>query len=135
MLADGLAAAIRLRSEGCLARANGHLRASGPCPSLVVRRSPDVRISLPHHRLLSGALQLPPVHATPVRAPASSRRDGTRIVLAAIAALMGMVWAAQGLGAPIGGSFMIGDPFWIWAGIALIVAAIGYAAWPRLRRR
>jgi hypothetical protein len=67
--------------------------------------------------------------------PISPRRDRTRFVLAAIAALVGLVWAAQGLGAPIGRSFMIGDPFWTWAGLALVLAAVGYAAWPRLRRR
>jgi hypothetical protein len=67
--------------------------------------------------------------------PSSPRHDRTRFVLAAIAALVGLVWALQGLGAPIGGSFMIGDPFWILAGVALMVAAAAYAVWPRLRRR
>jgi ABC-type multidrug transport system permease subunit len=57
------------------------------------------------------------------------------LVIAVVAALVGLVWLAQGLGAPIGGSFMIGDPFWAWAGLALMLAAAGYAAWPRLRRR
>jgi hypothetical protein len=53
-----------------------------------------------------------------------------------VAALVGLVWIAQGLGVPIGrGSFMIGDPFWSWAGAGLVVVAAGYAAWPRLRRR
>lgn len=61
--------------------------------------------------------------------------DRTRYVIAAIAVLVGLVWALQGMGAPIGGSFMIGDPFWILAGLALIAAALAYAAWPRLRRR
>jgi hypothetical protein len=70
-----------------------------------------------------------------VDAPGSPRRDRTRFVLAAIAALVGLVWALQGLGAPIGGSFMIGDPFWTWAGLALVAAAGAYAVWPRLRRR
>jgi hypothetical protein len=60
--------------------------------------------------------------------------DRTRYVIAAIAALVGLVWALQGLGAPIGGSFMIGDPFWILAGVALVAAALAYAAWPKLRR-
>ncbi len=75
------------------------------------------------------------MHPTPVTSPLRPRLDRTRFVLAAIAALVGLVWAAQGLGAPIGGSFMIGDPFWILAGFALMAAAAGYAAWPRLRRR
>ena len=61
--------------------------------------------------------------------------DRTRYVIAAIAGLVGLVWALQGMGAPIGGSFMIGDPFWTLAGVALVAAAFAYAAWPRLRRR
>jgi hypothetical protein len=61
--------------------------------------------------------------------------DRTRYVVAAIGAFVGLVWALQGMGAPIGGSFMIGDPFWILAGLALIAAALAYAALPRLRRR
>ena len=60
--------------------------------------------------------------------------DRSRYVIAAIAALVGFVWALQGMGAPIGGSFMIGDPFWILAGLALVGVAVAYAAWPRLRR-
>jgi hypothetical protein len=55
--------------------------------------------------------------------------------VATIAGLVGLVWMLQGLGAPIGRSFMIGDPLWIVAGVALMVAATTYAAWPRLRRR
>lgn len=60
--------------------------------------------------------------------------DRTRYVIAGIAALVGLVWALQGMGAPIGESFMIGDPFWILAGAALVAGALVYAAWPRLRR-
>lgn len=71
----------------------------------------------------------------PVADPGTPRTDRTRFVLAAIAALVGAVWALQGLGAPIGGSFMIGDPFWTVAGLALVAAAAFYAAWPRFRRR
>jgi hypothetical protein len=61
--------------------------------------------------------------------------DRTRYVIAAIAGLVGLVWALQGMGAPIGRSFMIGDPVWLFAGVALVVAALAYAAWPRLWRR
>ena len=61
--------------------------------------------------------------------------DRTRYVIAAIGGLVGLVWALQGMGAPIGRSFMISDPFWLLAGVALVAAALAYAAWPRLRRR
>lgn len=76
------------------------------------------------------------MHPTPVGSDRSPRRDRTRFVVAAVAALVGFVWVLQGLGVPIGrGSFMIGDTFWTYAGAALVVVAIAYAAWPRLRRR
>ena len=76
------------------------------------------------------------MHATTVKGPISPRRDRTRLVVATVAGLVGLVWVLQGLGVPIGrGSFMIGDVFWSWAGLALIAVALGYAAWPRLRRR
>lgn len=60
--------------------------------------------------------------------------DRTRIVVAVVVALVGLVWVAQGLGVPIGGSFMVGDTFWAYAGAALVAVAIACAAWPRLRR-
>lgn len=62
-------------------------------------------------------------------------KDRNRLVAALVVALVGLVWVLQGLGAPIGGGFMVGDPFWAVAGAALIAVAAGYAAWPRLRRR
>ena len=55
--------------------------------------------------------------------------------MAAVLALTGLVWVAQGLGAPIAGSFMVGDRSWTYAGAALIAVAAGIVAWPRLRRR
>jgi hypothetical protein len=67
--------------------------------------------------------------------PETTRRpDRTRRLLAAVAALTGLIWVAQGLGVPIGGGFMIGDRFWAYAGLVLIAVAAGVAAWPRLRR-
>jgi len=69
-----------------------------------------------------------------VGASGSARGDRTRYVVAAIAALVGLVWALQGAGA-LPGSFMTGDPLWLWLGLALVVAAVTYGAWPRLRRR
>ena len=60
--------------------------------------------------------------------------DRTRLIVALLIAAVGAVWAMQGLGVPIGGGFMVGNPMWIWIGIGLIVAAVAYGAWPRFRR-
>jgi hypothetical protein len=65
----------------------------------------------------------------------TTRPDRTRLIIAAVVTLVGLVWVAQGLGAPIGGGFMVGDLFWTFAGLVLVALAISYAAWPRLRRR
>ena len=59
-------------------------------------------------------------------------RDRTRLVIAAAFGLAGLVWLFQGLGY-LPGSFMTGDRFWAFAGAALLVAAVVYGAWPRLR--
>ncbi len=59
------------------------------------------------------------------------RRSG--IVGAVIVALVGIIWIAQGLGAPIGGSFMVGDLRWSVAGLVLVAVA-GLLAWRRLSR-
>jgi hypothetical protein len=64
----------------------------------------------------------------------SSRPDRARIVLATVAALVGLVWVLQGVGV-LPGSFMSGDALWAVIGAALIASAAGYAAWPSLRRR
>ena len=68
------------------------------------------------------------MHATTVN-------DRTRVLVAIVVALVGAVWIAQGLGVPIGGGFMVGDMFWAYAGIALMIGAALYAWRPRLRRR
>lgn len=46
----------------------------------------------------------------------------SRLVLAALFALVGVVWIGQGIGA-IGGSAMTGSPFWAVVGAVLIVVA------------
>jgi hypothetical protein len=56
------------------------------------------------------------------------------IVAAVIVALVGVVWIAQGLGAPIGGGFMVGDLRWSAAGLVLVALA-GVLAWRRVGRR
>lgn len=62
-----------------------------------------------------------------------SRPPRTGFVAAIVIGLVGVVWIAQGLGAPIGGSFMIGDLRWSAAGIGLVGIA-GLLAWRRLHR-
>ncbi len=57
----------------------------------------------------------------PRRAPRIS------LLIWAVIALTGLVWIAQGLGAPIGGSFMIGDPFWAVAGAVVVAVAAAMA--------
>jgi hypothetical protein len=62
------------------------------------------------------------------------RPNATLVALAALAALSGAVFALQGLGAPIGRSFMIGDLRWTLIGLALLVGA-ALLTWRELRRR
>ncbi|HYN69904.1 MAG TPA: hypothetical protein VEX41_06825 [Candidatus Eisenbacteria bacterium] len=51
--------------------------------------------------------------------------DPIRLIAAAFIGLTGVIFIAQGLGAPIGRSFMIGDMRWTAIGIVLVgVAAI-----------
>ena len=49
-------------------------------------------------------------------------------MVAAVVALTGLVWTLQGLGAPIGRSFMVGDLRWTAAGLVLLALAAIYAA-------
>jgi hypothetical protein len=60
-------------------------------------------------------------------------QDRTALAIAAVAALTGLVWIAQGLGVPIGGSFMIGDLRWTAIGLGVVAVAAVFA-WRRLRR-
>jgi hypothetical protein len=61
--------------------------------------------------------------------------ERTRFLVAGVVAAVGLVWIAQGLGVPIGGGFMVGDMTWAWVGGTLVLGALAYGAWPRLRRR
>jgi hypothetical protein len=54
--------------------------------------------------------------------------------MAAVIALVGLVFVAQGLGAPIGHSFMIGDLRWTAIGLAMLAGAALYA-WRTRRQR
>lgn len=47
----------------------------------------------------------------------------SRLVLAALFALVGLVWIGQGMGL-IGGSGMTGNPFWAIVGAVLLVVAV-----------
>ena len=58
----------------------------------------------------------------------------TRWAVIAVMVLVGLVWIGQGVGLLQGSSFMVGDPFWAFAGLALVVAGAALAA-VILRRR
>ena len=51
----------------------------------------------------------------------------SRLVIALLVALVGLVWVAQGTGI-IGGSAMSGSSFWAIVGLVLLVAAAVIAA-------
>jgi hypothetical protein len=59
----------------------------------------------------------------------------SRLFLAALLALVGIVWIGQGVGL-IGGSFMTGSAFWavVGAGLLVVAAAVVGLEW-RARRR
>ena len=153
MLADRLAAAVvlALRSVSVRGRWRTAVGLStalvAGVPRLVVlARAPVVvsRCSLlgssglhgsvRHQCLLSGTRSSLAVHPTLVASTGSPRGGGTRFVLAAIAALVGLIFVLQGTGI-LPGSIMSGDPFWAFVGLALIAAALAYVALPRVRRR
>ena len=46
---------------------------------------------------------------------------------------IGLVWTLQGAGI-LGFSLMTGSRFWLWAGVAFLVAGLGLAGWSLLRR-
>jgi hypothetical protein len=54
-----------------------------------------------------------------------------RLIVAVVLGLVGLVWVGQGLGL-IGGSPMTDEPFWAWAGAALLVIA-AVVAWSNRR--
>jgi hypothetical protein len=56
----------------------------------------------------------------------------TRLVLALVFALVGLVWLGQGLGV-IPGSFMSGSLFWAAVGAVLLVLAVVIVAAERRR--
>ncbi len=58
-----------------------------------------------------------------------------RIILAAVAATVGLIWIGQGLGLLRGSSFMVDDRGWAVAGIALVVVAAALAVSASRARR
>jgi hypothetical protein len=58
----------------------------------------------------------------------------TRWAVIAVVVLVGIVWIGQGTGLLKGSSFMVGDPFWAFAGLVLVVAG-GVLTALTLRRR
>ena len=64
----------------------------------------------------------------------SSGRSPALLGLAIVLAIVGGAVGLQGLGVPIGSSFMIGDLRWTAIGIVLLAVAAAIAWW-RLRAR
>jgi hypothetical protein len=58
----------------------------------------------------------------------------TRLVLAAVFALVGLVWLGQGLGL-IAGSLMTGSLFWAVVGAVLVAGAVLLVVVERRRRQ
>jgi hypothetical protein len=56
----------------------------------------------------------------------------SRLVLALILALVGLVWVGQGTGV-IGGSAMSGSSFWAIVGVVLLLGAAVVVAMERMR--
>jgi hypothetical protein len=56
----------------------------------------------------------------------------TRLVIAAVLALVGLLWLGQGLGL-IGGGFMSGSAFWAIVGALLLALAAGVVILERRR--
>jgi hypothetical protein len=50
--------------------------------------------------------------------------------IGALAVLAGGVWMMQGM-AVVPGSFMSGDPTWIWIGAVTAAGGLGLVAWSR----
>ena len=58
----------------------------------------------------------------------------TRWIVAAGMAAVGLVWVGQGLGLLRGSSFMVNDPRWAIAGLALLLIG-AVLAWSAVRGR
>ena len=56
-------------------------------------------------------------------------------VLAAILAVIGIVWILQGLSILKGGSFMVGQSLWAIIGAAVLALALGMVWWGNRRPR
>ena len=110
-------------------------RRCSPIGSPLVVGSRRPRLACRHSTCLAALVGRRPARSVGGACYDGESSDPPSSIAAIVVALVGLVWVAQGLGAPIGGGFMIGDPFWILAGLALVAASIVYAAWPRLRRR
>jgi hypothetical protein len=53
----------------------------------------------------------------------------TRLIGGVILVATGLVWIGQGTGVIRGASFMVGDPFWAWVGVAAVAVGIGLLVW------
>ena len=54
----------------------------------------------------------------------------SRLIVAVVLALVGLVWVGQGIGI-IHGSTMTGSSFWAVVGVLLLLLAVAILAWER----
>ena len=59
-------------------------------------------------------------------------RLGVNIV-AVLLIIGGLIWTLQGANV-IGGSFMTGQPKWLYIGIAIVICGLGLLGWQFIRR-
>jgi hypothetical protein len=72
----------------------------------------------------------PPAYHAPMERVARTRLIGGGILVAT-----GLVWIGQGTALIKSNSFMTGDPFWAWLGLAAVVVGVGLITWSMRARR
>jgi hypothetical protein len=57
------------------------------------------------------------------------RAARARLIGGGILVATGLVWIGQGTGVIRSASFMTGDAFWAWTGVAAVVVGVALIAW------
>jgi hypothetical protein len=76
-----------------------------------------------------------PQFGEPAYHAAMERVARTRLIGGGILVATGLVWIGQGTALIKSNSFMTGDPFWAWLGLAAVVVGVGLITWSMRARR